>query len=486
MYVNKFLICFVFIFSHLTALHWRQTTESDLKFLYNMLKSDYPGYANPHDHKFKNLLETSFSNASQKTEIVDSFYDYANVICFFINKFNDPHLKVILDWEKHPVEWPGFVIKYLNGDFFISSKNDKIPLKKLVFWGDFSPELYLKNITMAYKCAGDELPLSGGRNDFASRVLSTSYMGIWSYNKWIKKPKHYTISNNGQLEKIELKWKTIQRKELMQKIKNNLWGKRNKVEIQILKNKLIWVSMPTFSPQAEERNSFKEIEKKIRYNQNAESIVFDLRGNRGGCWQWGIDVLCALFGSEYYNYQVQESFSQFDKGIMWRACDNNLNYIRNAYQRKKSYLSDLYKNWFEKIIEGMNSAIEQNETHYFEKNLTALISASVHTGKRANPVKAKVVVITDPLNCSAAADFIAILSTLTPVVKIGWATNADTNYTDIRVEQFPSNLGKFYFPMKYYVEKIRPVNYKPDYFWQEEIKDISPNNEKFLKIINQQ
>lgn len=478
----------VFNFFNLNATNWREAAKSDLNFIYNTLKEDHPGYYNPKDSEFCDLLENSYRKSCDKLYEVSSFYDYAKLMCFFINKFEDVHLKVVLNYEKHLVEWPGFIVKYLNGGFFIFDVDDNCSPKKLLSWNGFSPEKYLKDFVIPDKEGGSELPRIGNPDIFASKVLSAPYMGIWDYNPWVEKPSYCIVENNGKKETINLEWQTIKRKKLMQKITFTLWGKRNSINTKKIDPKKVWISLPTFAPQSsDECNAIKNIVNEMKSIKNAELIIFDLRGNRGGNLQWGIDILHTLFGPEYYHSQINKTFEKIDKGVFWRASRNNLNSIKKSFiscleQKVSSSMID----WFKKVVNGIESAIKHNKNYYFEEKQTFFVNQFSSHQALVNPVRAKIVVITDSLNASASLSFMDLLKILTPIFQIGWPTSADTNYSEIQVQNFPSGLGSIYFPMKYYINRMRLPNtpYNPDYLWPCEIKNITPSNKEFLKIID--
>jgi hypothetical protein len=116
-----------------------------------------------------------------------------------------------------------------------------------------------------------------------------------------------------------------------------------------------------------------------------------------------------------------------------------------------------------KIINGMKQSLEEKNPFYREEEISQKSQSKI---KPLNPVKAKIIVIIDSLNVSAALDFIDELKMMTPsVILIGKATRADRFYMEVRTINLPSGTGTFSFPIKVYRNRSRGDNipYMPDY-----------------------
>ena len=241
-------------------------------------------------------------------------------------------------------------------------------------------------------------------------------------------------------------------------------SKISNFSISDLSDEVSWIRLPSFSLKSEQENNFNELIKHISNLRIKKYIVFDLRGNQGGNSDYGTQIIKALFGNEYANYE--KCINNKKLFADWRASEGNLSHISSLLDRYPSL------DWLQDVKDGLKESLDKGEPFYREY--------SSQTCKGANLIfkpdfKFQIIVITDSLNVSAALDFIDELKIMTSkITLIGQKTKADRLYMEVRSVKLPSGSGKFFFPIKVYRNRPRLDNqpYVPDIYFQD-IHDIN-------------
>lgn len=216
---------------------------------------------------------------------------------------------------------------------------------------------------------------------------------------------------------------------------------------------IAWIALPTFDIKTHQQKDFQSILQQLPHLKNKGAIVFDLRGNQGGNSEYGDQMVDCLFGRAYANQQrciVNKNIS-----VDWRASPGNLKYMREMHTRYKS-------DWMKHVADGIEKSIKMNEPYYHATSPDAI---NLHKPVRTHSVKAKIFVIIEPLNVSAALDFIDSLKMMKhSITLIGKTTKADRLYMEVRTVDLPSGLGTFSYPIKVYRNRFRGDNipYVPD------------------------
>jgi hypothetical protein len=244
--------------------------------------------------------------------------------------------------------------------------------------------------------------------------------------------------------------------------KNSVSNKRQqKFQITSMHDQAIWLTLPTFHLNNEQSQEFNELLKILPELRNKQLLIFDLRGNQGGNSDYGSQIIDTLFGKEYAEQKRHEA----NKSIFvdWRASQDNLSYINSLFEHyQNSSLKDVAI-WLKSITDGLRQSLINQDPYYREYFVIDNI-ANNHSIP-PHPVAAKIIVVIDSSNVSAALDFIDELKMMkSEIMLIGQKTKADRLYMEVRTVGLPSNQGTFSFPIKIYRNRPRADNqpYLPD------------------------
>lgn len=208
-------------------------------------------------------------------------------------------------------------------------------------------------------------------------------------------------------------------------------------------NMAYWISLPSFDLNSEEQKDFNTLIEKISKIRFAKNIVFDLRGNSGGNSAYGYRLIQSLFGEDY----TQQKKCLHDQKVFidWRASEGNLEHILSLI---KQYPKD---GWLNKIKIGIKDSLKNNKKYYRE-----FLHCNYEIKNSPPQTTAKVIVIIDFNNVSAALDFIDDLKMVTDdITLVGEKTKSDRLYMEVRTVVLPSKRGNLNFPIKVYRNRPR-------------------------------
>jgi hypothetical protein len=237
------------------------------------------------------------------------------------------------------------------------------------------------------------------------------------------------------------------------KISPNTLENQKKFEVKNINKEVAWITLPTFDLDKNQQKDFNIMLKTLTKLRNKKLIVFDLCSNEGGNSEYGSRIASRLWGKKYADSKRNEKRGAVF--VDWRASEDNLVHLKGVYERYKAQ-------WIKDVADGLQKALKKNQSYYRE-GPDAQQEQKMHYH---NLVMAKIVVIIDSGNFSAALDFIDELKMMSSrVILIGKQTKADRLYMEVRDVPLPSGMGSFALPIKVYRGRIRGDNvpYKPDF-----------------------
>lgn len=245
--------------------------------------------------------------------------------------------------------------------------------------------------------------------------------------------------------------------------------------VQKLEN-TTWIRIPTFAPSESQTDLLQEIIR-ILPQLRKETIVFDLRRNGGGNSEWGIQLLKALFGTEYTDQCLAKKNQNIY--VEWRASSENLAHVGNFIPMFKQQFSDDHPavEWAKSTCQGMQEALPRGDLYY-----TAQEPLQRLTHESVSPFKGKVIAVIDRGCGSACLDFLDGLKAMqSNVTFIGEPTDADSVYMELRTVKLPSDKGTLGFPIKVYRNRPRGHNvpHLPDTRYPGDLND-TPLLQKFV------
>ena len=124
--------------------------------------------------------------------------------------------------------------------------------------------------------------------------------------------------------------------------------------IEELTQNVCWVHIPSFYPSSDsQKQYFQQIIEKLPALRD-KTIIFDVRGNRGGSYTYGTKLIESLFSKIYANKRLFELYR--NSFVIWRVSSGNIKhmneiilpFIRQAHTDNHSLIQwneSLSRNW---------------------------------------------------------------------------------------------------------------------------------------------
>jgi len=221
---------------------------------------------------------------------------------------------------------------------------------------------------------------------------------------------------------------------------------KTKFTIHFTQNKIAIISIPSFFNV--DMDYFKELLKTLAEIRKNHVIIFDLRGNRGGCSIYGEQIFAALFGRESFCYY----WNLLNKNVevLWRISKDNVEHVKTF-------------SMFGQEADIMQKHLDQGKAIYIEKSNFRDIC------EPEKNISSKVYVIIDEFNASAALDFLDLLKISEQCYFVGQDTFYDRVYLETRTVDLPSGKSKLVFPIKAYFSRKRKdkERHMPNFYLRE-------------------
>jgi hypothetical protein len=287
----------------------------------------------------------------------------------------------------------------------------------------------------------------------AEDVMDSPHLFIDYGNPFIERPKECQCSRDGETFSAALKWKSISR-EKMETIRKQLTGlNRPDYAVTEFGENAYWITLPSFQTSKENTTKLKGLIKTIGAKagplQNADTIVFDMRGNTGGNSSWGNQILKALWGSDIFNH-AGRGWSFID----WRVSEDNIaanNYFADLYLGVDGEEGGRVK-YFRGITAALQKEKDAGNTFY------RITNTAPTKDQKPEPPKSRIFLLTNYTCFSACLDFADIVRSIPGATHIGSPTRADAIYIDNWAAPLPSGLARLSYSMKVYRGRIRGHN----------------------------
>lgn len=205
-----------------------------------------------------------------------------------------------------------------------------------------------------------------------------------------------------------------------------------------------WVRIGIFAPQTQdEGKAFKQLIAQAPGWRDKSVIVFDVRGNGGGSYEWFMGLLRSLYGKDYADYHAR---SRLEIAHVYRTTPEILAYFNSDLAAEVGDLIPPADGTpYDPDYTKYRRALESGTTvHLTPKNARAV---PMPRGVPVNPVKARVLLLTD-YNCSSACIVFADeIKRFAGVEQIGVETGVDSRTGTGFDAPLPSGNGEIAVPV---------------------------------------
>ena len=225
---------------------------------------------------------------------------------------------------------------------------------------------------------------------------------------------------------------------------------------------LVWIAMPTFEPDAAQRDAYRAMISAISDDRgkvlNARAVVIDLRANQGGSSDWSLDLAGALWGRG----RVDRAMGAYNRGVQiwWRASRDNADYAAHLVDILKAEKQIRMAEEFAPVALGLATAHTRGQPYFVEPP----DPPAAPLGRDEPPPLTTPVYVIVPGQCaSACLDALDTFTRFPNTRLIGAPSSADSAYLEVRPQPAPSGLSVVIIPNKMWVRRPRPAGgaYRP-------------------------
>lgn len=282
-----------------TASAWETLAATDLAFLDTAIARNYI-YANyKSGPDWERLRTDALKTGRLDATRVRNFGGYRAVITHYLAAFQDPHLSAYFQVSAVGWQWPGFTLKYAGGRYLVDLSNRKDVIsgaeastcdgRPVVSWIDGLTEFY-----------------GGPRGRETTRATIAQQFMIDSGNPLYSLPKSCVIGN----KEVALTWA-----QTPDGVSVNVPTRSGEspstlrdgtLKIEDFGKDGAWVRLGTMLPTTQaDAAAFRQVIDGAPALRSKRDIIIDVRGNRGGNYNWFMAFLRSLYGQPYADYYAR-------------------------------------------------------------------------------------------------------------------------------------------------------------------------------------
>lgn len=405
---------------------WAAMADRDVNFALQWFKDTSILAVYPDPAAFAAVMAKARAQADRDLAQVSSFEGYRQTMLHFFSTFNDAHAYVSIKLAATGYQWPGFQAVYRGGRFVVAGSDGSVADGAQITACDGSPMT-----AWSARLAPYENVIPGVQSTYA-RIAPLLFRD--GASPFLQRPKQCTIDGRS----VDLQWKPIPYTDWM-RIRTAVKPPLGKdVTIAPFGADGAWVRLGNFSPDnRRQSDQFYALYAAAPSLRDKAVIVFDVRGNGGGPYEWFMGVLRSLYGNDYANYYARERLKIFEA---YRILDDQAS--------TPSHEPDDADAPAEPPIDGIAFDADDRLFNAAKARGEQVLHAPVNhqrvpKPKRppANPVRARVIVLTDYDCASACVAFVDELKQFPGVQQVGTETFVDSRTGSPISAPLPSGNG---------------------------------------------
>lgn len=414
------------------ARHWSALTLIDVEAAHRMLAEDHPGAApEVGDTGFQTRLAAAYAAAVRRAALVESYEGYQAVLSGLAVGLGDKHVWSRPLFASESLGWAGLLVARRGGSWVVARDEDK----------DARPSLEGAKLVSCDGVAIDRLAeerLGGYRIVWsveAQRVQRAQWLLLDDGNPFLNRPRTCLFDESGMRRTEVLEWRPIARTDLTAKV--SALATRGSAGFGLRKvGDGWWIALESLSEKAVP--VVDSVRAQAATLRAAPFVVLDMRGNGGGNSQYGQLIADALLGAPE---SPARPAAPGACGKVWRVSERNF--------RQLAYYRDT-------LGPRMGKEALEQFTREYDVMATARAKGERFTGPPRCPggpaaagpaiiharARGRIVLLTDN-SCFSSCLLVTEMFRRRGALHVGEATDANTNYMEVREDRLPSGLSMF-------------------------------------------
>jgi hypothetical protein len=429
---------------------WRAAAQADIEEAVQVLRENHPGAHDPHNPAFPARLEAARLHGLALAARVADAPGYVAAVEGFTTRIGDGHagMRVLIDAAAlPPPRWPGFATVWRGDALYVWASHAGEPAagSKLLGCEGRQGQALIRENVFGFQ----------GRVAEAGQWWSAApALFVDTHNPFVKLPQRCRFEKDGKVDAYTLSWRALDAEGRRWQEESES-GDVHPVGMTEQRPNLVWVAMPTFHPNEQERAAYRALARDAEENRARwlayDAVVIDLRKNGGGDSSWSKSFAGALWGRE----RVDSALAAFGarSEVWWRASPANTAYLSSVVPLLEKQGQPDVAAWARKNAEGMRAALARGELFHVQKKDAAPPAASLPDA--APPFTSPVYVVVPGDCASSCLDALDVFTRFPNTTLVGAPSSADSTYMEVRRHPLASGLSRVMVPNKVYVNRGR-------------------------------
>lgn len=443
-----------------TGNAWADMARADADFIGDWARQQSISASYPSKDRFAAQLAAARRTLDGELSRVGSYEGYREALNHFVGSFQDRHMSVTSSLSPNSYQWPGFFAVYRGGRYVTAASAGAVRNGLAITGCDGKPMADWVHDVATY----EQMIFGLESTDAAAAPLIFRDAG----SPFIKRPQQCEIDG----KPVTLAWQPIGATVFAKNVGDATVLRDRVTAITPFGADGAWVRLGIFAPATqEEGKAFRQVIDGAPALRDKSAIILDVRVNGGGPYEWFMGFLRSLYGSDYADYHAR---ARLQISNVYRATPEILKYFNTGVAEETGALAPPPDGT---PVDPDNSeyakALRAGQTLFITPANARNIAMPPQLP--ANPVKAKVYVLTDYRCGSACIGFVDELKRFPGVEQIGVETTVDSRTGTPFGAPLPSGNGVIYVPTMTRDGRERGDNIaqKPDHVFDGNIADTA-------------
>jgi len=410
---------------------WTAMARLDADFITGWIERQSISAVYPANSDFNAKLAAARRVFDAESVRVDSHAGYRHALGRFVGSFEDLHLGLRHTLTPSTYQWPGFMAVYRGGRYLVATQGSDLAGREITQC-DGQPMDALVRRVATYE------QLIAGLESTKARAAPMVFRDAGS--PFVPRPRSCRIGGRD----VALDWQPVAASRFAADMRSVIAFADRVTGVTPFGADGAWVRMGIFHMQTQaEGKAFRQLMADAPGLRNKSVIVLDVRGNGGGPYEWIMGFLRALYGKDYADYHAR---SRLEISHVYRTTPEIMAFFGDDEAAETGDLIPPVDGTpFDKGYVKYRQAVAAGNTVF----VTPPNARGIPKPERepVNPVKARVLVLTDYNCASACIVFVDELKRFPGVEQVGVETSVDSRTGTSFGAPLPSKNGVIEVPV---------------------------------------
>ncbi|WP_187271603.1 S41 family peptidase [Massilia arenae] len=389
---------------------WAAMARADADFINDWIERQSISAVYPANGDFNAKLATARRTFDAESMRVDSYAGYRHALGHFVGSLQDLHLVLRHTLTPSTYQWPGFMAAYRGGRYLVATQGSELAGQEIKQCdGQPMDALVGRVATYEQLIAGVE----------STKVRAAPLVFRDAGSPFVPRPRSCRIGGRD----VALDWQTVAASRFAADMRSAIAFTDRVTGVTPFGADGSWVRMGIFHMQTQaEGKAFKQLMADAPALRDKSVIVLDVRGNGGGSYEWFMGFLRALYGKEYADYHAR---SRLEISHVYRTTPEIMAFFAaDKAAETGELIPPVDGKVFDKGYVKYRQAVEAGKTVFVTPPNARGIPKPAR--EPVNPVKARVLLLTDYNCASACMVFVDELKRFPGVEQVGVETSVDS------------------------------------------------------------